>query len=40
MKKKSKQPLVVTPDRAKGLTQQDLSKVEGGGFIPPKLPKN
>jgi hypothetical protein len=38
MQKKQKRPLVLAADRVKQLTKQDLTKVEGGGFIPPKLP--
>ena len=38
MQKKHKKSLELTADRVKVLTKQDLTKVEGGGFIPPKLP--
>ena len=36
MQKKPRKPLVVTTDRVRELTKQDLSKVEGG-HVPPKL---
>ena len=37
MQKKSPKPLVLRPERVKPLTDKDLTQVEGGGHIPPKL---
>ena len=37
MHKKRKKPLVLVADRVTSLTQQDLTNVEGGWNIPPKL---